>query len=682
VGGVPNAHSAPITPARRATAAPPVNKQEKAVAAAIDDALAANAVAHSDAKPLEHVTKGRPRPSRTSRPTRATVSKIETRTETDESDDAQRAARQRVATMMGPSTSLATADDEPAPPPPQILSRASMREEHPPPPATLSRASVREEQPPPPATLARASSREPDPPAPPAPESDDPPPPESDDPPPPPPGGTDSPLLPRQPSRGPQRRGPAPGVGIARSPVAARPLSSSANAAVRGPSRAPPQDAATSRGPARATPLSASSSAVPVHAVGRGAAPPPRTSFRGPPPGTPTRAAAAPVANEPAPPEPAPPVHVDSDDEDGAPPPPSAPAAPEHDDHDVDVAPPPQPDDSDDDGDANVHTRPPPSDDPPPPTPPAPTAAAIAAAVAGPPVASPSPPVGPASPAVARRSAGSAVQRPTIVSSPPVQHRGTPPQNGSPANSPLVRQASSPDARRLSQQTAPVTLNRGQSMMSSSGHLHPAAATAAAVLAASANDSPSGWLEKKGLKRFFVLRQKTLYWFKDKVDPNGTVPELAKQSQKSLILTNSRKISKTPKKPGVLIASEKEKSYELFADHARGGRSLVRAARARAGAADGRDWRRHRDQGRVAARLAGGAAQSVARADPATATTATAATNGQVAIARPGAARGAGWSRFADDCTWAQSSATVGARCREAGAGGCRCWCWWQQHDV
>jgi hypothetical protein len=570
VGGVPNAHSAPITPTRRATAAPPVNKQEKIVAAAIDDALAANAIAHSDAKPLEHVTKGRPRPTRSGRPTRATVTKIETRTETDESDEAQRAARQRVATMMGPSTVVV---DEPAPPPPQILSRASLREDQPPPPST---------------TLPRASSREPDPAPPaPAPDSDDPPPPDGDDPPPPPPGAADSPLIPRQPSRGPQRRGPAPGVGGTRSPVPSRPLGSSGNAAVRGPSRGPPPptDAGPGRGPAparAAAPHSPVPSVVPVHAVGRGAAPAPSAAPRPaarPPPSAPVRAGVAAESTH-APPEPAPPVHHDSDDEDDAPPPPSAPSMPEHDEEDGDVVPPPQPDDFDDETDEHVHIPPPSvaeptAADPPPPTPPQPTAAAIAAAVVGPPVSTspaltPSPvlsttPPGANAPPVARRSAGSAVQRQVVVSSPPTAHRGTPPQSASPTSgSPLVRQASTPDARRRSstQTPLPSTLSRGQSMLSSSAHAQlPSVGTPAVI----SNESPSGWLEKKGLKRFFVLRQKTLYWFKDKVDANGTVPELAKHAQKSLILTNSRKITKAPKKPGVVISSEKEKSYELFA---------------------------------------------------------------------------------------------------------------------
>lgn len=270
-------------------------------------------------------------------------------------------------------------------------------------------------------------------------------------------------------------------------------------------------------------------------------------------------------------------MHNDSSDEDDAPPPPSAPSMPEHDEEDGDVVPPPQPDDFDDNSDDNVHI-PPPSvaeADPPPPMPPQPTAAAIAAAVVGPPVStspaptpspvlSTTPPGGNGAP-IARRSAGSAVQRHVVVSSPPTAHRGTPPQSASPTSGgPLVRQASTPDARRRSsvQTPLPSTLSRGQSMLSSSAHVPLPSVGTPAILS---NESPSGWLEKKGLKRFFVLRQKTLYWFKEKVDPNGTVPELAKQAQKSLILTNSRKVTKAPKKPGVVIASEKEKSYELFA---------------------------------------------------------------------------------------------------------------------
>ncbi len=528
---------------------PAAPSKEKLVGKALDEAVA-SAAANSDARPLEHVTKGRPKPSRTARPTRATVSNIQVRLDTDDSEEAQRAARQRVATIMGPVAS------EPAAAP-SIPFQARVQAEN---SNRLSQRLSGAFQPPPPSADDDDADNGGDEPPPPQEDADAPPPPPpptvDDEAPPPPAAAQRAPVAAARSPAVPQRRGPVPTPARAAAPTPA-----STPTPTPTPARAAP---AMSRVSAREPPARALSSSARVPAA---ATPPilPRAS-----------------SSRPGPPEPAPPKVAD---EPAAPP--ARPVTPpgmlldedepverrvsttasalslnfsgndaSDDDDNDDVAPPPRPDSDDEDDSVQKNAVPP--------TPPAPTPAAVAAAVSPPPVSvSPGPPpVGSPQVPPARRTAGSAVQRGSL----PMAAAATGSQ-GAP-----MRQMSMPEsaARRQPLNSSAPGPGLARTVSHAAGHPPtptPAAGApaAAAPSAASSADGLSGWLEKKGQKRFFVLRQKSLFWFKDKVDANAPVPELAKQCQKSIVLTASRKVGKNARKPAIMISSEKEKPYELFA---------------------------------------------------------------------------------------------------------------------
>jgi hypothetical protein len=219
--------------------------------------------------------------------------------------------------------------------------------------------------------------------------------------------------------------------------------------------------------------------------------------------------------------------------------------------------------------------------------------------------------------------------------------------------------------------------------MSSSGHLHPAAAVCRRCVGCVGERVAVGLAREEGPQALLrAAPEDALLVQGQGRSPTAPCPSLPSNAQKSLILTNSRKISKTPKKPGVVIASEKEKSYELFAatpeEADRWFALLVHAQALPMGAIGGATATKDTSPpGSPAAPRNPSPAQiQQQQQQPQQPQMVRSPSRGPAQRGPPDGAVRRPMARAA------QSSAAVGSqRCRQAGAPGAAAG-WWQRHDV